>query len=76
MAKEGEPKQVTCPNCDSDVPESEIENGRCPKCSYHIGLDNFFRQYDSVREKERKKGEVPAKELEKKKKSGLTGWGI
>lgn len=72
MAKDT-PEQVTCPKCEKDIPKDKMEDGRCPECGYPIGFDSAMRQYESVRDKERKK-EPPVNEP--KKKSGLTGLGF
>lgn len=77
MAKKEDNPQVTCPKCNKDVAVSELENGRCSECGYHIGLDRFMRDYESVKERERKEKDKEAPPApEKKKGGGLSGWGI
>ena len=71
------PKMISCPFCSKDVPLEKVEenDGKCTECGYSMRLDRFFRQFEQVRQRERDE-DSKKNPQEKKKPSGLTGFGL
>lgn len=67
-------KKITCPDCEADIAQSEIENGRCPKCQYNIQAHIDAERREAVRERQRAKEQPEKKEETNPLRRGLLGY--
>lgn len=68
MANEGN-TNITCYDCGADVPVTEIESGRCPKCGYDIqGHKDYMRRQGVLERDAKKKAEEDRKKTPPKRR--------